>query len=210
AGELVRANVDAILAFGDLAPRMVRERTRTIPIVAVSDDILATGLVDSLSRPGGNTTGLTIMSPELSAKRLAGLIAGRSGVGPDNGCVAGWGDGKGGAIVESRSAGHRSAEKRGFDRCFPQGASRRCRWSECAGFTIAFIPFSRNHRSRRRASVAGDLSVARTCGCGRAALVWAQSHGTVATGGDHRGQGSQGNQTGRSVDRATYKIRTGD
>jgi putative ABC transport system substrate-binding protein len=73
AGELVRANVDAILAFGDLAPRMVRERTRTIPIVAVSDDILATGLVDSLSRPGGNTTGLTIMSPELSAKRLAVL-----------------------------------------------------------------------------------------------------------------------------------------
>jgi ABC-type uncharacterized transport system substrate-binding protein len=73
AAELIRANVDAILAFGDLGPRVVHEQTKTVPIVAVSDDILATGLVESLSRPGGNTTGLTIMSPELSAKRLAVL-----------------------------------------------------------------------------------------------------------------------------------------
>jgi len=73
AGELIGANVDVILAFGDLAPRVVHEQTKTIPIVAVSDDILSTGLVESLSRPGGSTTGLTIMSPELSAKRLAVL-----------------------------------------------------------------------------------------------------------------------------------------
>jgi putative ABC transport system substrate-binding protein len=73
ARELVRANVDAIMAFGDFAPRVVHEQTKTIPIVAISDDILATGLVDSLSHPGGTVTGLTIMSPELSAKRLAVL-----------------------------------------------------------------------------------------------------------------------------------------
>src|SRR5260221_29333 len=40
------------------------------PIVAISDDILGAGLVSSLSHPEGNATGLTIMSPELSAKRL--------------------------------------------------------------------------------------------------------------------------------------------
>jgi putative ABC transport system substrate-binding protein len=73
ADELARAKVDVIAAFGDLAPRIVHEKTEKIPIVAVSDDILATGLVDSLSRPGGSTTGLTIMSPELSAKRLGVL-----------------------------------------------------------------------------------------------------------------------------------------
>jgi putative ABC transport system substrate-binding protein len=73
ARELVRMNVDAIMAFGDLAPRILHEQTKDIPIVAISDDILATGLVNSLSRPGGNTTGLTILSPELSAKRLAVL-----------------------------------------------------------------------------------------------------------------------------------------
>ncbi|MGB8176742.1 MAG: ABC transporter substrate-binding protein [Pseudolabrys sp.] len=45
-------------------------RLVTIPIVAFTDDVLGAGLVDSLSRPGGNTTGLTILAPELSAKRL--------------------------------------------------------------------------------------------------------------------------------------------
>src|SRR5262249_3648365 len=70
AAELVRAKVDVIAAFGDLAPRMAREAISRIPIVAISDDIIGAGLVHSLGRPGGNVTGLTIMSPELSAKRL--------------------------------------------------------------------------------------------------------------------------------------------
>jgi putative tryptophan/tyrosine transport system substrate-binding protein len=73
AEELARANVDVVAAFGDLAPIIVHQKTEKIPIVAVSDDLLATGLVNSMSRPGGNTTGLTIMSAELSAKRLAVL-----------------------------------------------------------------------------------------------------------------------------------------
>jgi putative tryptophan/tyrosine transport system substrate-binding protein len=70
AADLVRAKVDVIAAFGDLAPRMAHEATSKIPIVAVTDDILGTGLINSLARPGGNVTGLTIMSPELSGKRL--------------------------------------------------------------------------------------------------------------------------------------------
>jgi len=70
AAELVRAKVDVIAAFGDFAPKLAKEATTTIPIVAISDDILGTGIINSLARPGGNVTGLTIMSPELSAKRL--------------------------------------------------------------------------------------------------------------------------------------------
>jgi putative tryptophan/tyrosine transport system substrate-binding protein len=70
AAELVDLNVDVIQASGDLAPRVAQQATTTIPIVAMSDDILGAGLVANLSRPGGNTTGLTILSPELSAKRL--------------------------------------------------------------------------------------------------------------------------------------------
>jgi putative ABC transport system substrate-binding protein len=70
AAELVRLKVDVIEASGDLAPRVAQQATGTIPIVAFSDDILGAGLISSLSRPGGNTTGLTILSPELSAKRL--------------------------------------------------------------------------------------------------------------------------------------------
>ena len=70
AAELVRLKVDVITTFGDLAPRIVQQATGTIPIIAIGDDILGSGLIGSLSRPGGNTTGFTILSPELSAKRL--------------------------------------------------------------------------------------------------------------------------------------------
>ena len=70
AAELIRLKVDVILAPGDLAPKVAQQATETIPIVAGGDDILGAGVVASLSRPGGNTTGLTILSPELSAKRL--------------------------------------------------------------------------------------------------------------------------------------------
>jgi ABC-type uncharacterized transport system substrate-binding protein len=70
AAELISLKVDVILAPGDLAPKVAQQATETIPIVAGGDDILGAGIVASLSRPGGNTTGLTILSPELSAKRL--------------------------------------------------------------------------------------------------------------------------------------------
>jgi putative ABC transport system substrate-binding protein len=70
AAELVGMKVNVLTTFGDLTPRIAQQATNTIPIVAISDDIIGAGIVASLARPGGNTTGLTIMSPELSAKRL--------------------------------------------------------------------------------------------------------------------------------------------
>jgi ABC-type uncharacterized transport system substrate-binding protein len=70
ADELVRAKVDVIAAFGDLAPQVAQQATTTIPIVALADDFVGAGLATNLARPGGNTTGVTILGPELSAKRL--------------------------------------------------------------------------------------------------------------------------------------------
>jgi ABC-type uncharacterized transport system substrate-binding protein len=70
AAELVRLNVNVIVSAGDLGPRVAQAATTTIPIVAMSDDVLGAGIVSSLSHPGGITTGLTILSPELNAKRL--------------------------------------------------------------------------------------------------------------------------------------------
>lgn len=70
AAELIRMKVDVVAAFGDLAPKAIQQETQTIPIVAMADDMVGAGIVSSLSRPGGNTTGVTIMSPELSQKRL--------------------------------------------------------------------------------------------------------------------------------------------
>ena len=71
AAELVRLRVDVIVTHGTLATRAAQQATTTIPIVmGSSDDAVATGLVASLARPGGNITGSSIFVPELSAKRL--------------------------------------------------------------------------------------------------------------------------------------------
>jgi ABC-type uncharacterized transport system substrate-binding protein len=71
ARELVRFKVDVILAGNDAAIAPVKRETRTIPIVmAYSTDPVGTGFVGSLARPGGNITGLSNVSAELSGKRL--------------------------------------------------------------------------------------------------------------------------------------------
>ena len=75
AGALVKLQVDAILAVGDLAIRAARQATATIPIVASSDDLVGEGHVVSLARPGGNVTGYSILATELNAKRLEVLKA---------------------------------------------------------------------------------------------------------------------------------------
>jgi putative tryptophan/tyrosine transport system substrate-binding protein len=71
AAELVRRKVDVIIASGTPPVPAARNATRTIPIVFVASiDPVATGTVASLARPGGNITGLTLMSADLMGKRL--------------------------------------------------------------------------------------------------------------------------------------------
>ena len=71
AAELVRLKVDLIVTDSSPAARAAKNKTKIIPIVmAASGDPVGTGLVASLARPGGNITGLTHLSPELSGKRL--------------------------------------------------------------------------------------------------------------------------------------------
>jgi ABC transporter substrate binding protein len=63
--------VDVIVAPGVQAVRAAKQSTTTIPIIfPTAGDAVASGLVASLARPGGNITGLTILSPELSGRRL--------------------------------------------------------------------------------------------------------------------------------------------
>jgi putative ABC transport system substrate-binding protein len=71
AADMVRLKVDVIAASGTLAPLAAKQATKTIPIVMTSaGDPLGSGLVASLSRPGGNVTGMSLMVPDLGAKRL--------------------------------------------------------------------------------------------------------------------------------------------
>ena len=71
AADLVRLNVDVIVAGSPQVTRSAKQATSIIPIVmAFDDDPVGSGFVASLARPGGNITGLSTLFPEMSAKQL--------------------------------------------------------------------------------------------------------------------------------------------
>jgi putative tryptophan/tyrosine transport system substrate-binding protein len=72
--ELVKAHVDVIYVGGDIAIRAAQQATATIPILGVAEDMVGQGLVNSLARPGGNTTGVSLFATELDGKRQEILI----------------------------------------------------------------------------------------------------------------------------------------
>ena len=72
---LVAAPVDIFVVSTTPVAHIVREATRTIPVVMASvSDPIATGLVQSVSKPGGNLTGLSMFGPDLAGKRLQLLL----------------------------------------------------------------------------------------------------------------------------------------
>src|SRR4030095_6062843 len=72
AAELLRLNIDVIVAASTPAARAARQATKTIPIVlTLVTDPVEDGFAASLARPGGNVTGLSMMHPDLTGKRLA-------------------------------------------------------------------------------------------------------------------------------------------
>jgi len=92
AAELVRLNVDVIVTAATPASRAAKAATNSIPIVIVAvGDPIKTGLVTNFARPGGNLTGLSLLTSELSGKRfelLADVVHDISGLAvlmnPDN------------------------------------------------------------------------------------------------------------------------------
>jgi putative ABC transport system substrate-binding protein len=69
--ELVQLNVDVLVSGNLSAIREAKQATKTIPVVMITSvDPIAAGLIDSLAHPGGNVTGLTRLTRELSGKRL--------------------------------------------------------------------------------------------------------------------------------------------
>jgi putative tryptophan/tyrosine transport system substrate-binding protein len=77
ADELVRSKVDVILAWATPACVAAQRATSAIPIVVIVGDPVGSGLVNSLARPGGNITGLSILTWDLSGKQveLLGQVA---------------------------------------------------------------------------------------------------------------------------------------
>ena len=80
AAAIVKAQVDVIVCAGEPTVRAAQEATKTIPILAVADDMIRSGFVTSLAKPGGNTTGVSILSTELDGKRQEILLEAMPGV----------------------------------------------------------------------------------------------------------------------------------
>ena len=70
AAELVNLKVDVIFAEGSQATAAARQKTTTIPITTFSTNPVGLGFVASLAKPGGNITGVSLLGPEVSGKRL--------------------------------------------------------------------------------------------------------------------------------------------
>ena len=70
ARELVAAPSDIIIAFGDAGIRAARQASPVIPIIGLADDMVASGFAASMARPGGPTTGVSLLTADLDAKRL--------------------------------------------------------------------------------------------------------------------------------------------
>jgi len=74
AASIVAAAPDVIVCGPELPIRALQQLTKTIPLVGMTEDMVGEGLVPSLARPGGNTTGVSLLSPELDGKRQEILL----------------------------------------------------------------------------------------------------------------------------------------
>jgi putative ABC transport system substrate-binding protein len=74
AATLAKAAPDVVFCVSDAATRAAQQSAYTVPVVALSSDMVAAGLVRSLAHPGGNITGVSILGAELNGKRLEILM----------------------------------------------------------------------------------------------------------------------------------------
>src|SRR5947208_2744431 len=72
--DFISQGIELIFASGAVAGRAAKEATSMIPIVCLTGDLVKAGLVQSLANPGGNVTGISILTAEASAKRLELLM----------------------------------------------------------------------------------------------------------------------------------------
>jgi putative ABC transport system substrate-binding protein len=73
AAELVHLKVDVIVVTADVSAQAAQQATKTLPIVVTTGDPVAWGLADSLAKPGGNVTGLSVLVADLRGKRVESL-----------------------------------------------------------------------------------------------------------------------------------------
>ena len=80
ASAIVKAEVDLIICSGDPCVRAAQQATKTLPILGLAEDMVRSGFVASLAKPGANTTGVSILTSELNGKRQEILLEAVPGV----------------------------------------------------------------------------------------------------------------------------------
>jgi putative ABC transport system substrate-binding protein len=80
AAALVKASPDVIVAASEPYLRALQQNTRSIAVLGMTEDMVTEGFAATLARPGGNITGLSLLSPELDGKRLEILVEAVPGV----------------------------------------------------------------------------------------------------------------------------------
>jgi putative ABC transport system substrate-binding protein len=80
AAAVIAASPDVIVTGPELPIRALQKLTQTIPLVGMTEDMVGEGLVASLAHPGGNTTGISLLSPELDGKRQEILLEAAPGL----------------------------------------------------------------------------------------------------------------------------------
>ena len=219
ANELVRSKVDVIVAVSTPAIKAAQKATKTIPIImaGVSDPI-GTGFVESLARPGGNITGFSLQSPELSGKRLELLKQ----VIPKLSRVAllihGKDPGRQLFVKEAQEAGNTlglyidpltAAGTEEIEGAFPKMVRET---NQRFGNSADLSRNSRDpHRGTRgKKPLADDVRPHGICGRGRTDVLRAESFDPMAARRHLRRQDTQRRQAGGSSGRAANQVRAGD
>ena len=167
AAELVKTDVDVILASGDLATRAAQRATQSISILGTTDDMVRSGLVNSLARPEGNTTGISMFSTELDGKRQEILIEAVPGLRrmaaiadsiSDRVAAASGTEGRC-ACTQRRAFDLSDHQSRGDRSGHRRGEGVGCRSAERFGITRPLRQSPNRHATRCGVAPAGHLSI---------------------------------------------------
>src|SRR4030095_9871904 len=217
AAELVALKVRLILASGTPASFAAKHATSTIPIVmgGVAADPVETGLVSSLAHPGGNITGMSMMTADLGGKRLEllkqivpGLVRVAVFWNPPNLAY-------GPILRELEAAAPTLGVKvqrlevrvpADFEGAF-KAATRQRRCADRAGRPPGLQPAKNGRRSRAQVPTADDDGHQRVCGSRGPAVAGAGPRRFIPAGRNPRGQNPEGGTPGAPAGGAAHQVR---
>jgi putative tryptophan/tyrosine transport system substrate-binding protein len=173
---------DAIVTGGDFIARAFLKATKSIPLIVMTEDMVAAGFAASLAQPGGNITGISLMSSDLDGKRQDILLEAVPGAGR----IAALADSNVASleylkIMEESARNHgkellvvRAASANDLVSAINDASQPRCSRAQCVVLTNAASQPSRHHRAHGGGGITGYLSVAGNGRRGWSTRLWSE------------------------------------